>query len=74
MLPSLVGSGFGHAILAAVRIVEIRLLDGPNVYRLEPTVKVEVGVGRRRTWFGQRLPGTHARVRLGAPASGAAPE
>ena len=67
MLPSLVGSGFGHAILAAVRLVEIRLLDGPNVYRLEPTVKVEVGIGRRRTWFGQRLPGTHARVRLGAP-------
>ncbi len=50
-----------------MRLVEIRLLDGPNVYRLEPTVKVEVAVGRRRTWFGQRLPGTHARVRLGAP-------
>ncbi len=49
-----------------MRLVEIRLLDGPNVYRLEPTVKVEVAVGRRRTWFGQRLPGTHARVRLGA--------
>ncbi len=60
-------AGSRHAILAAVRLVEIRLLDGPNVYRLEPTVKVEVGVGRRRTWFGQRLPGTHARVRLGAP-------
>jgi cyanophycin synthetase len=62
-----VGSGRGHAILAAVRLVEIRLLDGPNVYRLEPTVKVEVGVGRRRTWFGQRLPAMYARVRLGAP-------
>ena len=51
----------------AVRLVEIRLLDGPNVYRLEPTVKVEVAVGRRRTWFGQRLPAAYARVRLGAP-------
>lgn len=57
-----------------MRLVEIRLLDGPNVYRLEPTVKIEVGVGRRRTWFGQRLPGAHARVRLGAPVpSHAAP-
>jgi len=55
-----------QAILGRVRLVEIRLLDGPNVYRLEPTVKVEVAVGRRRTWFGQRLPGMHARVRLGA--------
>jgi len=52
-----------------VRLVEIRLLDGPNVYRLEPTVKVEVGVGRRRTWFGQRLPAMYARVRLGAPVA-----
>ncbi len=67
MFPSLAGSGCRHAILAAVRLVEIRLLDGPNVYRLEPTAKVEVAVGRRRTWFGQRMPGTHARVRLGAP-------
>ncbi len=55
-----------QAILGRVRVVEIRLLDGPNVYRLEPTVKVEVGVGRRRTWYGQRMPGTHARVQLGA--------
>ena len=49
-----------------MRLIEIRVLDGPNVYRLEPTVKVEVMVGRRRTWYGQRLPGAHARVRLGA--------
>jgi cyanophycin synthetase len=55
-----------------VRLVEIRLLDGPNVYRLEPVVKVEVAVGRRRTWYGQRDPGRHALVQLGAavPARG----
>jgi cyanophycin synthetase len=49
-----------------VRLVEIRLLDGPNVYRLEPVVKFEVAVGRRRTWYGQRDPGRHALVQLGA--------
>ncbi len=49
-----------------MRLVEVRLLDGPNVYRLEPTVKVEVVVGRRRSWFGQRSPGRHATVRLSA--------
>ncbi|MFP5343477.1 MAG: Mur ligase family protein [Candidatus Limnocylindria bacterium] len=49
-----------------MRLVEIRLLEGPNVYRLEPVVKLEVAVGRRRTWFGQRDPGRHAIVRLGA--------
>jgi cyanophycin synthetase len=48
-----------------MRLVEIRLLDGPNLYRLEPTVKVEVVVGRRRTWYGVRAPGRHAVVRLG---------
>lgn len=48
-----------------MRLVEIRLLDGPNVYRLEPTVKIEVVVGRPRTWYGQRQPGRHAVVRLG---------
>jgi cyanophycin synthetase len=47
-----------------VRLIEIRLLDGPNVYRLEPAVKVEVAVGRRRTWYGQRAPARHALVRL----------
>ena len=50
-----------------MRLVEIRLLEGPNVYRLEPVVKLEVAVGRRRTWYGQRSPGRHALVRLGAP-------
>jgi cyanophycin synthetase len=47
-----------------VRLIEIRLLEGPNVYRLEPAVKVEVAVGRRRTWYGQRAPARHALVRL----------
>jgi len=49
-----------------VRLVEIRLLEGPNVYRLAPVVKIEVGIGRRRTWYGQREPGRYAVVRLGA--------
>ena len=55
-----------------VRLVEIRLLEGPNVYRLEPVVKLEVAVGRRRTWYGQRDPGRHALVRLGATVPGRA--
>jgi cyanophycin synthetase len=49
-----------------VRVVEIRMLEGPNVYRLEPVVKLELALGRRRTWYGQRDPGRHAVVRLGA--------
>jgi cyanophycin synthetase len=49
-----------------VRLIETRLLEGPNVYRLEPVVKLEVAVGRRRTWYGQRDPGRHALVHLGA--------
>ncbi len=49
-----------------MRLVEVRLLDGPNLYRLEPTVRIEVTVGRRRTWYGDRLPARHALVRLGA--------
>ncbi len=49
-----------------MRQVEIRLLEGPNVYRLEPVVKVEVAIGRRRTWYGNRAPGRHALVRLAA--------
>jgi len=49
-----------------MRLVEIRLLEGPNVYRLEPVVKVEVAVGRRRTWYGQREPARYALVHLGA--------
>ena len=42
------------------------MLEGPNVYRLEPVVKLEVAVGRRRTWYGQRDPARHALVQLGA--------
>ena len=49
-----------------MRLVEVRLLEGPNVYRLEPVAKLEVAVGRRRTWYGQRMPGTYSVVRLGA--------
>ena len=49
-----------------MRQVEIRLLEGPNVYRLEPVVKVEVAIGRRRTWYGKRAPARHALVRLAA--------
>jgi cyanophycin synthetase len=50
-----------------VRLIEIRLLDGPNVYRLEPVVKLEVALGRRRTWYGQRTPDAHHRIDLSAP-------
>ncbi|HEX7949610.1 MAG TPA: Mur ligase family protein [Candidatus Limnocylindrales bacterium] len=49
-----------------MRLVETRILEGPNVYRLEPVVKLELAVGRRRTFYGQREPGRHALVRLGA--------
>ncbi|HVM30932.1 MAG TPA: Mur ligase family protein [Candidatus Limnocylindrales bacterium] len=49
-----------------MRLVEVRLLDGPNVYRLEPAVKLELAIGRRRTWYGQRRPERHSVVRLGA--------
>ena len=49
-----------------MRLVETRLLEGPNVYRLEPVVKLEFAVGRRRTFYGQRDPGRHALVLLGA--------
>ena len=48
-----------HGALAyprrTVRLVEIRLLRGPNVYRLMPVVKVEVAVGRTRAWHGSRV-------------------
>ena len=53
-----------------VRLVETRLLEGPNVYRLEPVVKLEFAVGRRRTFYGQRDPGRHALVWLGAQRAG----
>ena len=57
-----------------VRLVEIRLLEGPNVYRLEPAVKVEVAVGRRRTWYGAARPERRrarpARAPPSRPATG----
>ena len=37
-----------------MRLVEIRLLEGPNLYRLEPAVKVEVAVGVEEAWHGER--------------------
>jgi cyanophycin synthetase len=49
-----------------LRLVEVRLLDGPNVYLLQPAVRLEMAIGRRRSWYGQRRPGRHAVVRLGA--------
>jgi len=52
-----------------VRLVEIRLLEGPNVYRLEPVVKVELAIGRRRTFYGERRPARHALVWLGDPVA-----
>ncbi len=54
-----------------VRLIEIRLLEGPNLYRLEPVVKLEVAIGRRRTWYGRREPEPHMLVRLGAAVPGA---
>jgi cyanophycin synthetase len=49
-----------------VRLIEIRQLDGPNLYRLVPAMKLEVAIGRRRTWYGRREPERHALVRLAA--------
>jgi cyanophycin synthetase len=49
-----------------VRLIEIRQLDGPNLYRLGPAMKLEVAIGRRRTWYGRREPEKHALVRLAA--------
>jgi cyanophycin synthetase len=48
-----------------VRLIEIRLYEGPNVYRLLPVVKVEVAVGRARAWHGSRSPDDGTLVHLG---------
>ena len=48
--------------------MEIRLLEGPNVYRLAPVVKVDVAVGRTRAWSGSRTPAAGALVHLGRNA------
>ncbi len=65
MTGSLPGPGLRYPA-RTVRLIEIRLLEGPSVYRLEPVVKLELALGRRRTWYGQRDPGRHALVQLGA--------
>jgi len=57
-----------HYPRRTVRLIEIRLLEGPNVYRLSPVVKVEVAVGRTRAWHGSRTPGASALVHLGRTA------
>lgn len=49
-----------------MRLVEIRLLEGPSVYRMEPVAKVEVAVGRGRAWSGQRAPSRESGVQLAA--------
>ena len=49
-----------------MRLVEIRLLEGPNVYRLGPTARIELAVGRARTWRGMRQPKARDVVRLAA--------
>ncbi len=52
-----------------MRLVEIRVLDGPSVYRLEPVVKVEVAVGRTHAWHGSRAgDGSLARLGRAVPA------
>ena len=54
-----------------MRLVEIRLLEGPNLYRLEPAVKVEVGVGAEGAWEGERdsTEGVAARLWADVPPS-----
>ena len=49
-----------------MRLIETRLYDGPNVYRLEPAVKLEVAIGPRRSWSGSREPPRGKVIRLGA--------
>jgi cyanophycin synthetase len=49
-----------------VRLVEIRLLEGPNVYRLGPTARIELAIGRSVAWRGQREPRRRDVVRLAA--------
>src|SRR3990172_6746188 len=48
-----------------VRLVEIRLLEGPNIYRLEPAVRIEDVAGRASAWRGSRLPPPAEWVALG---------
>lgn len=48
-----------------MRLVEIRVLDGPSVYGLEPVIKTEVAVGRTRAWHGSRGDADASLVHLG---------
>jgi cyanophycin synthetase len=48
-----------------VRLVEIRLLEGPNNYRLEPAARIEIVAGRPTAWRGSRLPPRADWVALG---------
>lgn len=52
-----------------MRLVEIRLLEGPNLYRLEPAVKVEVAVGAEDAWHGARDDAEGVATRLWADVS-----
>ena len=49
-----------------VRLVEIRLLEGPNVYRLEPVVKLESPSAGGGPGTASAIPARHALVQLGA--------
>ncbi len=55
-----------------MRLVEIRLFEGPSVYRLVPVVKVEVAVGRTRAWRGSRTEQDGGLVHLAQPVAAAA--
>jgi cyanophycin synthetase len=57
-----------HYPRRTVRLIEIRLFEGPNVYRLTPVVKVDVAVGRSKVWHGSRTPTAAALVHLGRTA------
>jgi cyanophycin synthetase len=48
-----------------VRLVEVRLLEGPNIYRLEPAARIELVAGRPTAWRGSRLPRRADWVALG---------
>ena len=47
-----------------MRLIEVRLYEGPNVYRLAPVVKVEVALGRTHAWHGSRTEGDETLVHL----------
>ncbi|MEI7744797.1 MAG: Mur ligase family protein [Chloroflexota bacterium] len=49
-----------------MRLVEIRLYDGPSVYRLVPVARIEVAVGRGRVWHGSRVGDAGSLVHIAA--------